>query len=139
MGHRPDVSVNRATPLITWLGAAPGRDPTGGWPPAPTSHIADFRCAWSQNACASTQFHHQEHDMTFRTVAFAAAAIGTLGFPAAAVASPVPDPPRTSQTADAVQATVDELASECRSAPVAKKRSIHDEIVLLINVGHAAL
>ena len=82
--------------------------------------------------------------MTFRTCALAVAAAAALGLPAGttgtAGAAPIPDPPpETSQTADMVRAVIDELTDDYRSSPVFQKRAIHEEIVLLINIGRSAL
>ena len=78
--------------------------------------------------------------MKLRTFALASAAIGTFVFPAAANAYPIPDPPpRTSQSVDALPAAIGLLADAYRSAPLWQKRGIHEEIVLLVNTGHAAL
>ena len=79
--------------------------------------------------------------MTYRTCALAVAAAAALSLLAGtASAAPIPDPPpETSQTADTVQAVIDELAGAYRTSPVFQKRAIHEEIVLLINIGRSAL
>ena len=82
----------------------------------------------------------QENVMNLRIAAGAIVAVGALGLPAAAVASPLPDPPpRTSQSVDAVQPALDRLVQAYRLGPVQEKHSIHNEIVLLINVGRSDL
>ena len=79
--------------------------------------------------------------MYLRNTAIAVFASGLLALPAAASASPaspVPDPP-SHQVTYWVQAAIDLLWQAYARAPIWEKRSIHNEIVLLINVGHAAL
>ena len=76
--------------------------------------------------------------MDLRNTAIAIVASGLLALPAAASASPVPDPP-SHQVTYSVQAAIDLLRQAYARAPLWEKRSIHNEIVLLINVGHAAL
>lgn len=76
--------------------------------------------------------------MNLRNVAIAAVASGLLAVPAAATASPVPDPPPHTAI-DTVQVAIDQLTEAYARAQLSDKRGIHNEIVLLINVGHAAL
>lgn len=76
--------------------------------------------------------------MNVRTTTVAVIAMGMLALPVAATASPVPDPP-SRQTTDMVQMAIDELTEAYAQARPSDRRGIHNEIVLLINVGHAAL
>lgn len=76
--------------------------------------------------------------MNLRNAAIAVVTSGLLAVSAAATASPVPDPPSRTAT-DTVQVAIDELTKAYARARLSDKRSIHNEIVLLINVGRAAL
>ncbi|WP_157623467.1 hypothetical protein [Terrabacter sp. Root85] len=76
--------------------------------------------------------------MNARRAVFAVIASGLLALPAAAAASPVPDPP-SRNAPDMVQVAIDELTEAYAQAGTSDKPSIHNEIVLLTNVGHAAL
>jgi len=76
--------------------------------------------------------------MNLRKAALAVVASSLLATPAAAAASPVPDPPSRA-AADTVQVAVDQLTKAYARARLSDKRSIHNEILLLINVGRAAL
>lgn len=76
--------------------------------------------------------------MNLRTAAIAVVASGLFAVPAAATASPVPDPPSRRAT-DTVQVAVGELTKAYAHAQLSDKRSIHNEIVLLVNIGRAAL
>jgi hypothetical protein len=76
--------------------------------------------------------------MNLLKATLAVVASGLLALPGPATASPLPDPPpRTA--ADAVQVTIDQLTKAYALARLSDKRGIHNEIVLLINVGPAAL
>ena len=78
--------------------------------------------------------------MNLRMATVAIASVGALGLSPAAVASPLPDPTtRTSQTVDAVQPAHNRLIQAYRLGTVQEKDSIHNEIVLLINVGRSDL
>jgi hypothetical protein len=76
--------------------------------------------------------------MNVRTATVVAVAFGTLALPVAATASPVPEPP-SRQTSNTVQVAIDELTEAYAQAAPSDKRGLHNEIVLLTNVGHAAL
>ena len=76
--------------------------------------------------------------MNLRNITIAVVASGLLAVPAAATASPVPDPP-SHRAVDTVQVAIDQLTKAYARAQLSDKRGIHNEIVLLINVGHAAL
>jgi hypothetical protein len=76
--------------------------------------------------------------MNLRNAAIAVVAAGLFAVPAAATASPVPDPPSRRAT-DTVQVAVDQLTKAYAHARLSDKRNIHNEIVLLNNVGRAAL
>ncbi|KRB43034.1 hypothetical protein ASG96_01220 [Terrabacter sp. Soil810] len=76
--------------------------------------------------------------MNVRTATVSLVAFGLLALPVAATASPVPDPP-SRQTSDMVQVAIDELTEAYAQARPSDRRGIHNEIVLLTNVGHAAL
>ena len=76
--------------------------------------------------------------MSLRNAAIAVLATGLLALPAAATASPPIDPP-TAQASDRVEEALDQLKEAYVSAPLAQKRAIHNEIVLLVHVGRAAL
>ena len=76
--------------------------------------------------------------MNLRNAAIAVVAAGLFAAPAAATASPVPDPPSRRAT-DTVQVAVDQLTKEYAQARLSDKRNIHNEIVLLNNIGRAAL
>ena len=76
--------------------------------------------------------------MNLRNAAIAVVASGLLTLPVAATASPPIDPPTGSAT-DTVQVAIDQLKKAYASAPLAQKRGIHNEIVLLVNGGRAAL
>ena len=82
--------------------------------------------------------YDQEIVVNLRTAVIAAVASGLLAIPTTATASPLPDPPSRSAS-DMVQLAIDQLIEAYADASVWDKRSIHNEIVLLINVGHAAL
>lgn len=68
-------------------------------------------------------------------------AVGTLAVPvASAVASPVPDPPPRPQASTVtVPEAVDDLLQAYRSAPLAQKLGIHEEILLVVATGLPAL
>ncbi|MGO4596109.1 hypothetical protein [Terrabacter sp. 2RAF25] len=72
---------------------------------------------------------------------FTIAAVGTLAVPgASAVASPAPDPPPRPQTSTVtVPEAVDGLLQAYRSAPLAQKLGIHEEILLAVATGMPAL
>lgn len=76
--------------------------------------------------------------MCRRNKAVAFITSGVVALPAAAIASPVPDPPLR-QATDTVHATIDQLTGAYARPTLSQMRSIHNEIVLLINVGGAAL
>ena len=76
--------------------------------------------------------------MPLRTTIVGIMSAALLALPAAATASTVPDPPPQPGT-DTIQAAIDLLTEAYAQAPLSAKRGIHNEIVLLINVGHAAL
>ena len=78
--------------------------------------------------------------MNIRTAAAAVVAVCALGLPTVASASPMPDPPpRTAPTVDAVDLAMAGHVQAYRRAPLAERRSIHNEIALLINLGRSAL
>ncbi|GAA2157004.1 hypothetical protein FHX52_4354 [Humibacillus xanthopallidus] len=76
--------------------------------------------------------------MYLRHTAAAIVASALLAVSSAAAASPLPDPPSHTAT-DTVQEAIDLLTEAYTHAPPAEKRSIHNDILLLINVGHGAL
>lgn len=80
----------------------------------------------------------QEIIMNLRNAAIAVIASSLLAVPAAATASPVPEP-RPPTATDTVEVAIDQLTKDYASARLSDQRSIHNEIVLLINVGRPAL
>jgi hypothetical protein len=76
--------------------------------------------------------------MNLRNAAISVVVSGLLAIPAAATASPAPDPP-TRDATDTVQVAIDQLNEAYAQARLSDKRSIHNEIVLLVKVGRAAL
>ncbi len=89
--------------------------------------------------------------MNLRTTATTVIALATLAGPTAlAVASPLPDPsPRPSPTTvrtdvrtdarSGLDKTLVELRGAYRMAPWPGKRTLHNEIILLLDLGNAAL
>jgi len=78
--------------------------------------------------------------MNLRTAAAPVVAVCALGLPAGASASTMPDPPpRTAPTVDAVDLAMVGPVQAYRRAPLSERRSIHNEIALLINLGRSAL
>ena len=76
--------------------------------------------------------------MKFRTAAIAVVASSLLAMPVAATALPAPDPPPRTVT-DTVQVAIDQLVDAYARARLSEKRRIHNDIVLLMNIGRAAL
>lgn len=83
--------------------------------------------------------------MNLRTTAITVIAFSTFAVPTGlAAAGPLPDPTppraRTAVVTDArTHATLTELREAHVAAPWAGKRRIHNEMTLLLNVGHATL
>ena len=76
--------------------------------------------------------------MNLRKAAIAVLASSLLATAAAAAASPVPEP-QSPRATDTVQVAIDQLTRAYLHARLSEKRGIHKEIVLLMNVGRAAL
>jgi hypothetical protein len=67
-------------------------------------------------------------------------AVGALSFPAGALASPLPDQStRTSSSDCAIQPALHQLQQAYRLGAIQEKHSIHNDMVLLIDVGRSAL
>lgn len=77
--------------------------------------------------------------MYVRNTAIALVASGLLALSTTATASPVPPDPPSRHTTDTVQMAIEQLKETYPHAQPAQKRALHNEVVLLMQVGRSAL